>query len=80
MHWRDLAACRGTDPELFFPDGTAGPALQQAAQAKQVCAICPARIPCLQWALATGQHAGVWGGTSEDERRALRAPRHPSQR
>jgi WhiB family transcriptional regulator, redox-sensing transcriptional regulator len=70
--WRDLAACGGLDPGLFFPIGNAGPAQVQIAQAKQVCAGCPVRTPCLEWALASGQETGVWGGTSEDERRALR--------
>jgi WhiB family redox-sensing transcriptional regulator len=60
------------DPELFFPVGNAGSALLQIDQAKQVCAGCPVRAPCLEWALGSGQEAGVWGGTSEDERRALR--------
>jgi WhiB family redox-sensing transcriptional regulator len=73
--WRDQAACRDTDPELFFPIGNAGPALLQLDRAKQVCAVCPVRAPCLEWALASGQEAGVWGGTSENERRALRRMR-----
>ena len=66
------------DPELFFPIGTAGPALLQLERAKQVCAGCQVRISCLDWALATGQDAGVWGGTGEDERRALRRLRRAS--
>lgn len=70
--WRDRAVCRDADPELFFPIGSAGPGLRQLEQAKRVCAQCQVRAPCLQWALASGQEAGVWGGTSEDERRALR--------
>jgi WhiB family transcriptional regulator, redox-sensing transcriptional regulator len=74
-HWRDYAACRDVDPELFFPAGNAGPALLQIAQAKLVCAACPVRIPCLEWAMASHQEAGVWGGTSEDERRALQRRR-----
>ncbi len=73
--WRDQAACRDLDPELFFPVGNAGPALLQIDRAKQVCADCPVRAPCLEWALDSGQEAGVWGGTSEDERRALRSRR-----
>jgi WhiB family redox-sensing transcriptional regulator len=73
--WRDRAACRDTDPELFFPVGTAGPGQRQLDQAKQVCAGCQVRTSCLDWALASGQEAGVWGGTSEDERRALRLRR-----
>ncbi|WP_433191090.1 WhiB family transcriptional regulator [Actinoallomurus sp. CA-150999] len=72
--WRDHAACRGMDTELFFPIGSSGPALAQIGQAKRVCAGCPVRIPCLGSALAGGD-VGVWGGTTEDERRALRHTR-----
>ena len=36
-----------------------------------MCRRCPSMDPCLTWALETGQDAGVWGGTSEEERRAL---------
>lgn len=69
--WRHRAMCRDEDPELFFPVGTDGPALLQIAEAKSVCRRCPVVSECLVWALETGQ-AGVWGGMSEDERRALR--------
>ncbi|MET9612041.1 WhiB family transcriptional regulator [Kitasatospora indigofera] len=72
MDWRDRARCRDLDPELFFPLGNTGPALRQAEEAKAVCHRCPVRERCLAWALETGQEAGVWGGTSEDERRALK--------
>jgi WhiB family redox-sensing transcriptional regulator len=84
MNWRDSASCRHEDPELFFPIGTTGPAIAQIAQAKTVCARCPVREPCLDWALESNQLSGVWGGMSEDERRAYgragarRAPR-PAQ-
>ncbi|MFI8091117.1 WhiB family transcriptional regulator [Streptomyces sp. NPDC086080] len=71
-HWRSGAACRTEDPELFFPIGTSGPALTQTEQAKAVCRRCPVQEQCLQWALETGQSIGVWGGTSETERRALK--------
>ncbi len=72
MDWRHEAACLNEDPELFFPVGNTGPALMQIAEAKKVCRVCPVREPCLQWALDAGQDHGVWGGMSEDERRALR--------
>jgi WhiB family redox-sensing transcriptional regulator len=72
MDWRHDAACRDVDPELFFPIGNTGPALLQIDEAKQVCRRCPAIEGCLQWALESGQDAGVWGGMSEDERRALK--------
>src|SRR5829696_6899601 len=70
--WRRDAACRDTDPELFFPIGTTGPALAQIETAKAVCRDCPAQGPCLEFALSTNQDSGIWGGTSEDERRKLR--------
>jgi WhiB family transcriptional regulator, redox-sensing transcriptional regulator len=72
MNWRSEAACRTEDPELFFPVGTTGPALDQLAEAKAACYRCPVASQCLTWALDTGQRYGVWGGLSEDERRELR--------
>ncbi|HXU96825.1 MAG TPA: WhiB family transcriptional regulator [Jiangellaceae bacterium] len=72
MDWRHIAACRDEDPELFFPIGNTGPALLQIEEAKSVCRRCPVREDCLQFALESGQDAGVWGGLSEDERRALK--------
>jgi WhiB family transcriptional regulator, redox-sensing transcriptional regulator len=75
VDWREFAACRRADPALFFPVGTTPHAMAQADRAKRVCAECPVRAACLDWALATGQELGVWGGTAEGERRALRAAR-----
>ena len=70
--WRFGAACGDEDPELFFPIGNTGPALLQIEDAKAVCRRCPVIDQCLQYALESGQDAGVWGGMSEDERRALK--------
>ena len=70
--WRSNAACRDTDPDLFFPIGTTGPAIEQIESAKAVCRQCEAQAACLEFALATNQESGVWGGTSEEERRKLR--------
>jgi len=75
MDWRHRAACRDEDPELFFPIGNTGPALLQIEEAKQVCRHCEVVEDCLSWALESGQDAGVWGGLSEDERRALKRRR-----
>jgi len=72
MDWRHRAACRDVDPELFFPIGNTGPAILQIEEAKQVCRRCDVTDACLRWALESGQEAGVWGGMSEDERRALK--------
>jgi WhiB family redox-sensing transcriptional regulator len=71
-NWRDYASCRDTNPDLFFPVGTTGPAIEQIAAAKAVCAECEAQKPCLEYALSTNQDSGIWGGTSEEERRKLR--------
>ena len=72
MDWRHAARCRDEDPELFFPIGNTGPALLQIEDAKMVCRTCSVTEDCLTWALESGQDAGVWGGLSEDERRALK--------
>jgi WhiB family transcriptional regulator, redox-sensing transcriptional regulator len=70
--WREVAACRDTDPDLFFPVGTTGPAIDQIEAAKAVCRECDAKAPCLDFALTSNQDSGIWGGTSEEERRKLR--------
>ena len=71
-NWRQFSACRDTDPDLLFPVGTTGPAIEQIEAAKVVCNECEARQPCLEFALTTNQDSGIWGGTSEEERRKLR--------
>lgn len=78
--WRSNAACNDEDPELFFPVGSTGPALDQIAAAKKVCVRCEVREPCLEYAIATNQDAGVWGGLSEDERRSLKRKRQRRRR
>jgi WhiB family redox-sensing transcriptional regulator len=75
MDWVHRAQCKDEDPELFFPIGNTGPAALQIASAKAVCAQCDVRMECLEWSMTTGQDAGVWGGLSEEERRALRRAR-----
>jgi WhiB family transcriptional regulator, redox-sensing transcriptional regulator len=75
MDWLGRARCRDEDPELFFPVGSTGPAATQIEAAKAVCAVCDVRDECLEWAMASGQEAGVWGGLSEEERRGLRRVR-----
>jgi WhiB family redox-sensing transcriptional regulator len=74
VDWRNHAACREVDPDLFFPLGTSGASVLQIDEAKQICRTCPVYAPCLRWALNSGD-AGVWGGTTEDERRLHRRSR-----
>jgi WhiB family redox-sensing transcriptional regulator len=70
--WRDDAACLTQDPELFFPIGNTGPAVQWAEDAKAVCDLCPVEAKCLVWSLLKGYNDGVWGGLDENERRIQR--------
>ena len=77
--WRERAACRHSDPDLFFPVGDTGPAVDHAEAAKAVCRQCPVRVDCLEYALTSNQDAGVWGGATEEERRKLRRQRRISR-
>lgn len=67
-NWRDSAACRDEDPELFFPIGTSGLAVMQAEEAKIICARCPVAATCLGTALTRNEPSGVFGGMDEHER------------
>ena len=66
--WRQLARCRGVDPEVFYPVSDDDEA---AEEAKSICALCPVREPCLEFALSTREKNGVWGGLTERERRRV---------
>ena len=68
--WRYRAACRGADLDLFFPGRG-----ESAEPARRVCAGCPVREPCLDYALRHGIVHGIWGGLAERDRRALRSRR-----
>jgi WhiB family transcriptional regulator, redox-sensing transcriptional regulator len=72
MDWRDRSACLDEDPELFFPIGSTGPALVQIEAAKAICHRCEVTEVCLKWAMEFRQETGVWGGLSDEERRALK--------
>ncbi len=64
--WRELGACRGLEPSMFFPDED-----DDAADAKAVCAGCGVRVACLEHALTIREKQGVWGGATERERRRI---------
>jgi WhiB family redox-sensing transcriptional regulator len=78
--WRTKSLCRDSNIEVFFPVGTTGPAVELIAMAKEICRACPVNAQCLEFALETGQEAGVWGGFTEDERRAMRKSRNAGER
>ncbi|MET9387507.1 WhiB family transcriptional regulator [Streptomyces sp. NPDC002928] len=74
MGWREMAICQDQDPDLFFSVGpiTSGPTLIQTDEAKAVCRRCPVMKQCLNWAIRVDPVEGIWGGTTEAERRAMR--------
>jgi WhiB family redox-sensing transcriptional regulator len=61
------AVCAQADPDAWFPETGGSP---HAAQA--VCARCPIAARCLDVALARNERDGIWGGTTPNQRRALR--------
>ena len=72
MTGRDRAICLEGDPALFFPIANTGAALLQVEEAKTACRRCEVVETCRNWAVESGQDAAVWGGLSEDQRRALK--------
>jgi WhiB family transcriptional regulator, redox-sensing transcriptional regulator len=72
--WRKLAACQGIDPEIFYPASDE----DDAWEAKAICSECPVRQACLEHALAHREREGVWGGTTERERRRIHRQRRKS--
>lgn len=66
LSWRQHAACRGIDPNIFYPVSD-----DDAEEAKGICAACPVRQACLEYALANRERDGVWGGATERERRRI---------
>jgi WhiB family redox-sensing transcriptional regulator len=72
--WQFRGACRGEDPALFFAPSHIEHKHerdQREGKAKAICHRCPVRVDCLDYAIATREGHGVWGGLNELERRAL---------
>ena len=67
LAWQEHALCAQTDPEAFFPEKGGS-----TREAKRVCASCEVRAECLEYALASDERFGIWGGLSERERRKLK--------
>lgn len=66
--------CRGRGTWLFFPlDG--GSSYPDLDRARRICAACPIAEGCLEWALVHREEYGIWGGTTERERRRIRSER-----
>lgn len=67
LTWQVGARCLEADPEVFFPERGGS-----SKAARAVCNDCPVKVECLRYALANREQFGIWGGTSERERRRLR--------
>ncbi|MBC8093887.1 MAG: WhiB family transcriptional regulator, partial [Pseudonocardia sp.] len=72
--FRLSALCAGADPEIWFPTAVPGTEVydREVGRAKAICAGCPVRARCLDWALATADDFGMLGGLDPSERRALK--------
>lgn len=68
--WRDDALCAETDLDAFFPEQG-----QPNHRAKKICARCEVAVQCLAYALTNDEHHGIWGGTSEKDRKLIRRER-----
>ena len=66
--WRLEAICAQVDPELWFPEHGSS---EEAREAKRICAECPVKAECQEYALENRIDHGVWGGCSERERRRI---------
>ncbi len=75
LSWQGQSNCVGVDPDIFFPERGAS-----TKEAKSICAACSVREHCLEYALVNGEKFGIWGGTSERERRRLRRARAAQRR
>ena len=62
--WRDQGACKGQPQHIFYPEKGAIP-----HEAKRICASCPVKSECLEWAVSLPERHGVWAGTTERQRR-----------
>jgi WhiB family redox-sensing transcriptional regulator len=70
LTWQDQGVCAEADPDAWFPEKGGS-----NREAKRICRICPVRAECLEYALEHDQRFGIWGGTSERERRPMFAAR-----
>ena len=68
--WTDQAACRGTDTEIFYPVTP-----DEEAEALSICATCPVRAQCLDYAIRNRENYGIWGGATPEQRRRMRRER-----
>ncbi|HEX2699501.1 MAG TPA: WhiB family transcriptional regulator [Acidimicrobiales bacterium] len=72
--WQVKASCRGPQAAIFFPPSHFERKDEKEARenrAKDICATCPVRKPCLDYALGIKEPHGIWGGLNEAERKRV---------
>ncbi|MGI8664402.1 MAG: WhiB family transcriptional regulator [Acidimicrobiales bacterium] len=72
--WQLKAACRGPQAAVFFPPShfeRKDEKLEREHRAKAICGTCPARKPCLDFAIEIREPHGIWGGLNETERKQV---------
>ncbi|MBL8775918.1 MAG: WhiB family transcriptional regulator [Acidimicrobiales bacterium] len=72
--WQMKAACRGPQAAVFFPPPQferKDEKLDREARAKEICATCSVKEPCLDYAVSIREPHGIWGGLNESERKAI---------
>lgn len=67
LRWADKAACKGADPEWFFSTE-----YEETEKAYALCANCPVKFLCLEYAVNDPSITGIWGGTSWRKRNQIR--------
>jgi WhiB family transcriptional regulator, redox-sensing transcriptional regulator len=70
--WQAAGACLSADPEIFFPVSGTGAFAAQIQRARSICARCPVRRECLDFAMSSGEMHGIWGGTTPEDRTRTR--------
>jgi WhiB family transcriptional regulator, redox-sensing transcriptional regulator len=76
--WQVKAACRGPQAAVFFPPSSFERKDEKEGRenrAKAICATCPVRKPCLDYAIRIREPHGIWGGLNEVERKQVLARR-----
>ena len=71
FEWMDDAACKGSNPAVFFPEK--GDNKREIEFARQTCISCPVQQQCLKFALDNSFQYGIWGGKTSYQRRIIKA-------
>lgn len=69
--WVLQAACKDSDPEIFFPS-IGSELVKKLDQAQQICSVCPVQPECLEYAIENNLDEGIWGGLSGNQRIIIR--------